>query len=136
MPEEASIVRASDQVVAPRDGRAGWMDVEAADPASARLKNLDESLFREIVGSDAPLISHEEDWFRGVKMRCLWGTASLQPLAKGKLGEVLGEGMDGNCSGGWSARVRADCNKIISMAVKRQAFGGVTKRYGRIDACS
>lgn len=76
------------------------MNVEGGDPACTGLEDLDQKLAGEIVATDGALVGDEQDWLGGVEVGGLRGTTTLETAAEGELGEMLGEGVDGDRNGG------------------------------------
>lgn len=96
VPQETTVVGSHDQVISASRSRRSRVNIEGRNPAGTRLDDFDEKLAGEIVRTHCPLVCDEQDRLRGVEVGGLWCSTTLYTSAEGELGQMLGEGMDGD----------------------------------------
>ena len=94
------------------------MHVDGRDPFSTWLQDLDEFLLGEIVAADGVAGGDEEDCFGGVE---LGGLRNALEAAEGELGQVLGEGVDGDGAG---LAQGGHGGEVVAAAVPGEGFDG------------
>jgi hypothetical protein len=66
VPQQSSIIRANNEIVAARHRSRSGVDVEAANPSSTWVDDLDQTLAREIIYTNNTLIGDEKHRLAGM----------------------------------------------------------------------